>query len=189
VIKDYAHKPKLDVTIPGLPRFIVVLIAAVIILIVVFQVILLIVNIDHKVDRVSLDQVDLVVAIDKIEVAKPILVEQPTSPEFTYIKILQQAYVTPAYVKEYESTAKDPNKKTESHMQVASFKSEYDAKELQKLLTIKKLPNVEVSQSTTESGSVWFKVMVGPFQNRSMLNKAQDILVQMNYSLLELKNK
>jgi hypothetical protein len=96
VIKDYAHKPKLDVTIPGLPRFIVVLIAAVIILIVVFQVILLIVNIDHKVDRVSLDQVDLVVAIDKIEVAKPILVEQPTSPEFTYIKILQQAYVTPA---------------------------------------------------------------------------------------------
>ena len=189
MIKDYAHKPKLDVTTPGLLRPIVVLIAAVIILIVVLIVILLSVSIDHKIDRASVDQVDLVVATEKIEVAKPIPVEPHISPEFTYIKILQQADVTPAYVKEYESTAKDPNKKTESHLQVASFKSEYDAKELQKLLTIKKLPNVEVSQSTTESGSVWFKVMVGPFQNRSMLNKAQDILVQMNYSPLELKNK
>lgn len=136
-----------------------------------------------------MSQVAPVVATKKTEVVKPIPIEQPTSPEFTYIKILQQADVTPAYVKEYESTAKDPNKKTDSLLQVASFKSEYDAKELQKLLINKQLPNVEVSQSTAQSGSVWFKVMVGPFQNRSMLNKAQDILVQMNYSPLELKNK
>ena len=189
MIKDYVYRPKVGVTTPGLLRPIVVLIAAVIILIVVLIVILLSVNIDHKIDRASVDQVDLVVATEKTKVVKPIPVEQPTSPEFTYIKILQQADVTPAYVKEYESTVKDPNKKTESHLQVASFKSEYDAKELQKLLTSKQLPNVEVNKSTAQSGSVWFKVMVGPFQNRSMLNKAQDILVQMNYSPLELKNK
>jgi len=189
VIKDYAHKPKVDVTTPGLPRSKVVLIVAVLILIAVFIVILLRVNTDHKVDGSSVSQVATVVATEKAEVVKPIPIEQPTSPEFTYIKILQQADVTPAYVKEYESTAKDPNKKTASLLQVASFKSEYDAKELQKLLTSKQLPNVEVNKSTAQSGSVWFKVMVGPFQNRSMLNKAQDILVQMNYSPLELKNK
>ena len=118
---------------------------------------------------------------------KPIPIEQPTSSEFTYINILQQADVTPAYFKEYESTAKDPTKKTNHILQVASFKSESDAKELQKLLINKQLPNVEVSQSTAQSGSVWFRVMVGPFQNRSMLNKAQDILVQMNFSPLERK--
>jgi len=188
VIKDYAHKPKVDVTTPGLPRSKVVLIVAVLILIAVFIVILLRVNADHKVDGSSVAQVAQV-ATKKAEVVKSIPIDQPTSPEFTYIKILQQADVTPAYVKEYESTAKDPNKKTASLLQVASFKSEYDAKELQKLLTSKQLPNVEVNKSTAQSGSVWFKVMVGPFQNRSMLNKAQDILVQMNYSPLELKNK
>ena len=75
MIKDYVYKPKLDVTTPGLLRPIVVLIAAGIILIVVLIVILLSVSIDHKIDRASVDQVDLVVATEKIEVAKPIPVE------------------------------------------------------------------------------------------------------------------
>ena len=52
MIKDYAHKPKLDVTTPGLPRFKVVSVVAVLILITVFIVILLRVNTDHKVDPV-----------------------------------------------------------------------------------------------------------------------------------------
>ena len=66
-------------------------------------------------------------------------------------------------------------------------KSERDAKELQSKLIKKKLANVQVTQSTADSGSVWYRVMVGPFQNRSMLNKAQDVLVQMNFSPLERK--
>ena len=82
---------------------------------------------------------------------------------------------------------KDPSKKTSHVLQVASFKSELDAKELQKRLIRKKLTNVQVIQSTADSGTVWFRVMVGPFQNRSMLNKAQDTLVQMNFSPLERK--
>jgi cell division septation protein DedD len=45
----------------------------------------------------------------------------------------------------------------------SKFKSERDAKELQKRLIKKKLANVQVTQSTTESGSIWFRVMVGPF--------------------------
>ena len=62
-----------------------------------------------------------------------------------------------------------------------------DAEALQKRLIRKKLINVQVTQSTAKSGSVWYRVMVGPFQNRSMLNKAQDTLVQMNFSPLERK--
>jgi hypothetical protein len=100
VIKDYAHKPKLDVTTPGLPRFKVVFVVAVLILITVCIVILLSVNTDHKSDPLSVDQVYLVVATEKAEVVKLIPIEQPASPEFTYIKILQQAGVTPAYVKD-----------------------------------------------------------------------------------------
>jgi len=189
VIKDYAKKPRADVVAPGLPRSRIMLVVLALLLVIVFIVILLSVNTDPKVEGSSMDQVGLVVVAERTEVVKPIPIEQPTSSGFTYINILQQADVTPAYVEEYESTAKDPTKKTNHILQVASFKSEYDAKELQKLLINKQLPNVEVSKSTAQSGSVWFKVMVGPFQNRSMLNKAQDILVQMNYSPLELKDK
>ena len=115
------------------------------------------------------------------------VIEQASVPDFTYGTMLKQAMVTPAYVAVYESTPKDPTKKTSHVLQVASFKSEVDARALQKRLINKKLTNVQVTQSKAKLGSIWYRVMVGPFQNRSMLNKAQDILVQMNFSPLERK--
>ena len=186
MIKDYAYKPRVATVRPRQTKLIVALSC---LLVVVLAIALLSASSSQEVAMLPIGQVEPLISVEEVKVMPKVKAQSKPGFEFTYIKILQQADVTPAYVKEYESTAKDPNKKTDSHLQVASFKSEYDAKELQKLLTIKKLPNVEVSQSTTESGSVWFKVMVGPFQNRSMLNKAQDILVQMNYSPLELKKK
>lgn len=115
------------------------------------------------------------------------VIEQASASDFTYGTMLKQAEVTPAYVPVYASTPKDPTKKTSHVLQVASFKSEVDARALQKRLINKKLTNVQVTQSKAKSGSIWYRVMVGPFQNRSMLNKAQDILVQMNFSPLERK--
>ena len=115
------------------------------------------------------------------------VIEQTSASDFTYGAMLKQAEVTPAYVPVYASTPKDPTKKTSHVLQVASFKSEVDARALQKRLIKKKLTNVQVTQSKAKSGSIWYRVMVGPFQNRSMLNKAQDILVQMNFSPLERK--
>ena len=115
------------------------------------------------------------------------VIEQASASDFTYGTMLKQAEVTPAYVPVYASTPKDPTKKTSHVLQVASFKSEVDARALQKRLIKKKLTNVQVTQSKAKSGSIWYRVMVGPFQNRSMLNKAQDILVQMNFSPLERK--
>jgi cell division septation protein DedD len=184
VIKDYAYKPRVATVRPRQTKLIVALSC---LLIVVFAIALLSASSSQEVTMLPIGQVEPIISVEEVKVM-PKVKAQP-KPGFEYTEMLKQATVTPAYVKEYESTPKDPNKKTESHLQVASFKSESDAKELQKLLINKQLPNVEVSQSTTESGSVWFKVMVGPFQNRSMLNKAQDILVQMNYSPLELKKK
>jgi len=115
------------------------------------------------------------------------VIEQTGTSIFTYGTMLKQAVVTPAYVPVYASTPKDPTKKTSHVLQVASFKSEVDARALQKRLIKKKLTNVQVTQSKAKLGSIWYRVMVGPFQNRSMLNKAQDILVQMNFSPLERK--
>ena len=182
MIKDYTKKPRIDVTVPRRPTSVIVLIIAALFLITAFTVILLSLNPDHKADEPPVVQVDFIVPI---ETPKRILTEQPPNSNFTYSIILKQTEVKPAHVKVYESTPKDPTKKTNHVLQVASFKSEWDAKELQKRLIKKKLTNVQVTQSTTDSGSVWFRVMVGPFQNRSMLNKAQDVLVQMNFSPLE----
>jgi cell division protein FtsN len=40
------------------------------------------------------------------------------------------------------------------------------------------MDNVVAEKTVSSSGSVWFRVRIGPFSNRSTLNKAEDILAQ-----------
>ena len=187
VIRDYAKEPRVGVIVPRQPRFAIILVASTLALTTVLIIALISLKPDHKVEEHIVVQVDPISPIETPEPVTPVLTEKTTTPDFTYSVILKQTEVKPAHVKVYESTPKDPTKKTNHVLQVASFKSERDAKELQSKLIKKKLANVQVTQSTAESGSIWFRVMVGPFQNRSMLNKAQDVLVQMNFSPLERK--
>ena len=196
MIKDFANGPRIEVANlrvdsgnPKLQWLKKVLVLVALIVILTFLFILITGKFIVEVKGSFIDQTDTSVVEAPIQGVKPKLkpkvLEQASASDFTYGVILKQTEVKPAHVKVYESTAKDPTKKTNHVLQVASFKSELDAKELQKRLIKKKLTNVQVTQSTTDSGSVWFRVMVGPFQNRSMLNKAQDVLVQMNFSPLE----
>jgi cell division protein FtsN len=192
-IKDFANKPRVNFTSPRVPWFKKVLMVALLMLLVAVLVFLLREKFAVEVEGSFIDQTDTPVIEAVAQVVKPEpklkpkVLEQASASDFTYGVILKQTEVKPAHVKVYESTAKDPTKKTNHVLQVASFKSERDAKELQSKLIKKKLANVQVTQSTAKSGSVWYRVMVGPFQNRSMLNKAQDTLVQMNFSPLERK--
>jgi hypothetical protein len=186
LIKDYARKPRVAVIVH---RFPISLIMLALVLTTVFTLVLLRLNLDHKIEESLAVQADPFLPIEMPESVKPMLTEQPTKPNFTFPDILKQTEVKPVHVKVYESTPKDPTKKTKNILQVASFKNESDAKSLQKTLIRKQLTNAQVIQSTTNSGSVWYRVMVGPFQDRSKLNKAQDILVQMNFSPLERKQK
>ena len=187
MIKDYAREPKIEANAPRRPMSAIVLVVFAIVLITAFTLLLLNLNPAQRIEGSTKVQVEPIIPIVLPELMKIILTEKTTNSDFTYSVILKQTEVKPAHVKVYESTPKDPTKKTNHVLQVASFKSERDAKELQSKLIKKKLANVQVTQSTTESGSIWFRVMVGPFQNRSMLNKAQDVLVQMNFSPLERK--
>jgi len=187
LIRDYAKEPKVDIVVPRQRRFAIVLVVSALALTTLLIIVLSSLNPDHIIEEPPVVQINPVVLKVKPEPVKPTLTDKTTTPDFTYSVILKQTEVKPAHVKVYESTPKDPTKKTNHVLQVASFKSELDAKELQKRLIKKKLTNVQVTQSSTDSGSVWFRVMVGPFQNRSMLNKAQDVLVQMNFSPLERK--
>ena len=187
MLKDYAREPKIGADVPRRPMSIIVLLVLALVLLTAVTLILLSLNPDQRIEGSPTVQVDPISPIETPEPLTPVLTDKTTTPDFTYSVILKQTEVKPAHVKVYESTPKDPTKKTSHVLQVASFKSERDAKELQSKLIKKKLANVQVTQSTAESGSIWFRVMVGPFQNRSMLNKAQDVLVQMNFSPLERK--
>ena len=193
--QDFASKPRVDAARPKLPWLKKGLVVALLMGLVVVLGLLLWEKYSVEVKQPFLDQTATSVIRAVTQDAKPKpetkletkVIEQTSASDFTYGTMLKQAEVTPAYVPVYESTPKDPTKKTSHVLQVASFKSEVDARALQKRLINKKLTNVQVTRSKAKSGSIWYRVMVGPFQNRSMLNKAQDILVQMNFSPLERK--
>ena len=128
--------------------------------------------------------------------AAPISVKKPTASEttkpepkvqaepkeasdnFDFYTLLPDSEVIPSQVEAYISTPKDPNKKTTTLLQAGSFRKPEDANRLRAQLVLLNLENVVAEKTVSSSGSVWYRVRLGPFDNRSALNKAEDILAQ-----------
>ena len=97
---------------------------------------------------------------------------------FDFYTLLPNSEVTPVKVDAYISTPKDPNKKTNTLLQAGSFRKLSDANRLRARLVLLNMNNVVAEKTVSSSGSVWFRIRIGPFSNRSTLNKAEDILAQ-----------
>ena len=95
-----------------------------------------------------------------------------------FYTLLPDSEVTPTQVDAYISTPKDPKKKTNTLLQAGSFRKMKDANRLRARLVLLNMDNVVAEKTVSSSGSVWFRVRIGPFSNRSTLNKAEDILAQ-----------
>ena len=115
--------------------------------------------------------------------------EQADKNGFDFYQLLPESEVEAPKVEAYKSTPKDPNKKTNTLLQAGSFRNKKDADSLRAKLILLNLPNVVVEKTTSSSGSVWYRVRVGPFDNRSMLNKAEDILAQNHIAPLRINRK
>ncbi len=73
-------------------------------------------------------------------------------------------------------------------LQAASFRSKSDAYRLLATLKRRQLQAIVV-ESVSTSGEFWYQVSVGPFENTSKLNKAQDILVSLGMMPLKKRVK
>ena len=106
---------------------------------------------------------------------------------FDFYTLLPESEVTPIKVGAYTSTPKDPNKKTDTVLQAGSFRKLADANRLRAKLILLNMNNVVVEKTALSSGSVWYRVLIGPFSNRSTLNKAVDILAQQGIQSIQIK--
>jgi cell division protein FtsN len=97
---------------------------------------------------------------------------------FDFYTLLPDSKVNPVQVEAYISTPKDPSKKTSTLLQAGSFRKLADANRLRAKLILINMNNVVAEKSVSSGGSVWYRVRIGPFSNRSALNKAEDILAQ-----------
>lgn len=108
---------------------------------------------------------------------------------FDFYTLLPDSEVTPVQVDAYISTPKDPNKKTDALLQAGSFRKLADANRLRAKLILLNMSNVVTEKTVSSSGSIWYRVRVGPFSSRSTLNKAEDILAQQGIQSLQIKKK
>lgn len=114
-------------------------------------------------------------------------VTEAAKPSYDFYRLLEKQTVEVQDVAAYKSTPKDAAVKYEYRLQAGSFRSETDADRMRAQLILEGLP--AYLESTSVESSTWHRVFVGPYTNRSKMNKAQDILVSNNVSPLVLKQK
>jgi len=104
---------------------------------------------------------------------------------YDFYKLLEEQKVEAPKVDAYKSTPKDSTVQYQYVLQAGSFRNGDDAERMRANLL---LMGMDAYQEATDTGNgIWHRVYVGPFTNRSKLNKAMDILVSNNISPLTLK--
>jgi len=114
----------------------------------------------------------------------------PEEPEnkliFEFYDRLKDQQVT---VPEYEKPDPSTQKATHHHfLQVASFRRLEDADKARAKLILLNM-SADIEESTLQSGATAYRVIVGPYTNKSKLAKARQTLVSNGFEFLTLKRK
>lgn len=109
---------------------------------------------------------------------------EPYASDYEFYQLLESQKIETSKVDAYKSTPKD-SAGVVYRLQVASFRSKEDADRLRANLIIEGL--AATIQSSEVKGTTWHRVLVGPFSNRSAMNKAQDQLAARRMTPIEIK--
>ncbi len=113
-----------------------------------------------------------------------IAAKQPKKYEF--YELLPKSEVNPDLVAAYKSTPRDAKLDKNYLLQAGSFRNEADAEKMRAQLILSGLTNVKTDKSEGTNGT-WYRVRLGPFDNRSAMNQAQDKLAKLKISAMEIR--
>lgn len=113
--------------------------------------------------------------------------KQVSKPAYDFYKLLEDSEVPVPKAEEshYKSTPKSEAAKYQYSLQAASFKSGEQADSLKVQLIMENL-SADIEKVDVK-GTDYYRVMVGPFTDRSKMNKAQDILASRKINALVIK--
>ena len=106
---------------------------------------------------------------------------------FEFYQILQDSEVDTSHVDAYQSTPRGEQDFLYM-IQAASFRSNSDADRLRAKLILSGL-SANIRQTTGEDDRAWYRVVLGPYDSRSKMNRAQDKLVSMDIQSYSYKIK
>ena len=125
-------------------------------------------------------------AVEKEVIAQP--KQQAKVEEYEFYQLLENKKVNVPEVKEYVSTPKGTDKdgkKIIYRLRVGSFGSKGGADRQKAMLTLNGF-DTQI-ESADVNGKTYHRVFVGPFPDRSKMNKAQDNLVALDIQSMVIK--
>ncbi|MBU2952399.1 SPOR domain-containing protein [Marinobacter sp. F3R08] len=123
-------------------------------------------------------------SVEKPVQKSPETASEEEAPGFRFYEMLPESEVVPPKVDEYTPgpTRQDFNYLVQS----GSFRSKEDAERQRAQIAFQGL-RATIQRIDLDSGSVWYRVNVGPFTSRSQMNSAIDKLVSLNIQPLVRK--
>jgi len=118
--------------------------------------------------------------------AKPKKVE-PKKDTFEFYQILQDSEVDTSHVDAYQSTPRGEQDFLYM-IQAASFRSNSDSDRMRAKLILSGL-EAKIRKTVGKDGRPWYRVVLGPFESRSKMSRAQDKLVSLDIQSYTYKVK
>jgi cell division protein FtsN len=110
----------------------------------------------------------------------------PKQNKYEFYELLPKDEITPAAVKEYKSTPRNAKLDKRYVLQAGSFRNAADAEKMRAQLILSGLKDVHTNPSNGANG-LWHRVRIGPFDNRSVMNKAHDKLARLNINAMTIR--
>lgn len=128
-----------------------------------------------------------VVAVPEAATEAPIAARP--APRFDFYTLLPESEVIAPHVAAYQSTPRDAEDLPYFMLQVGSFRDSNDAERLAQRLRQLDFSEIQVNATLTDSGDQWYRVQLGPYQDRRLLARTQDNLARagLDFMLLRLR--
>jgi cell division protein FtsN len=112
----------------------------------------------------------------------------PKKDTFEFYQILQNSEVDTSHVDAYQST---PRGEQDFYymLQAASFRNPEDADRMRAKLILSGMVEASIRKTIGQGEQPWYRVVLGPYESRSKMNRAEDKLVSMEISPYSYKVK
>jgi len=116
------------------------------------------------------------------------LTEKKPDARFKFYDLLPESNIKPSEVDAYRFKEKNKQTKYAYLVQTGSFRNKKDAERQKATIAFKGI-KADIKVVTSKSGTAWYRVMAGPYNNRSKMNGVLDKLVSINIQPLVKKVK
>lgn len=109
------------------------------------------------------------------------------APRFDFYTLLPTTEMEAPKIEAYKSTPRTAANQPRFMVQVGSFRTLAEAERLQHNLQQQSFSQIQISSVEATEGSIWYRVQLGPYQDRRELARTQNSLANAGFDFIQLR--